>query len=211
MIPRTYFPIVFWIAATLWALLLVLQGASLPEGFFRPASTVLGTVVLIIGAFDRWIWRWPFLHPWFVGIPNLEGTWKGEILSDWADPQTGQQILPIEAFLAVRQTFSSIRLYLITRSSSSELLAGSIVQNPDGTHTIFGTYRNTPRISERSVSSIHHGAVRLNVRGKQRPILDGDYWTDRLTRGELRFESRTRALHYDFDQAAAANYRRATK
>jgi hypothetical protein len=209
MISRTHLTVLFWFAVLLWAAMLILEGVSIPSAFFKPGSTVLGALVLLMGAFERWIWRWPILHPWFVSEPDLQGTWRGEVHSSWVDPATGERLSPIEAFLVIKQTFSTIRIRLLTQDSSSELLAGSLITNQEDAFLIVGTFLNVPRILVRDISPIHHGTIMLNVRGETNPTLEGGYWTDRLTRGELNFSARSKKQHGTFNHAASAMSKRA--
>lgn len=195
-----------WIAAVIWAVLLIFHGVALPSGFFEPASAVVGAVVLILGVFDRWAWRWRLFHPWFVSTPDLNGTWKGQLLSSWTDPKTGSGKNGVEVYLVVRQTLSAVQARLITRESTSELLAGQIIQNGAGLHVLIGMYRNIPKMLQRKDSPIHHGGILLSVHGEPPHALDGEYWTDRDTKGELRFTTKIGKLFYDFDSASCATF-----
>jgi hypothetical protein len=206
VITRVQLSAILWIAAALWGALLLLDGVAVSLAWIRPFSTVLGALVLLLGVFDQWAWRFRFLHPWFVSTPDLQGTWKGQLISTWVDPEMGDRTPPIEGYLVVRQTFSSLHMRLITRESNSELLSGSIVREMDGTQKIVGTYRNTPRLLRRDVSPIHHGGLLLQIHGRPPSSLDGQYWTDRDTKGELRFTERSNQVFYDFESAAAGMY-----
>ena len=123
-------------------------------------------------------------------------------MSTWI-PAEGSPGTPIEAYLAIRQTFSFIKIRLMTRESNSHLLAGSIVRDPSGLYVVTGIYRNLPDLFRRLASPIHHGAMLLEVR-KSPPIeLRGEYWTDRDTKGEVRFTARNNDIFDSFDAAAA--------
>lgn len=206
MISRIHLSALLLIAALVWGLLLVLGGVSVSVVWLRPLSTVTGVLILLLAIFDRWAWRLPFLYPWFVSVPNLQGTWKGEVMSTWVAPDTGSRPPEIQAFLVMRQTFSSLRMQLITAESSSELLAGSIARDSDGNCRITGTYRNTPRLLRRDASPIHYGSVLLDVIGAPPHSLDGHYWTDRNTTGEVCFRQRSKELFQNFETAAAGNF-----
>lgn len=209
MISRIHLFFLLAIAATLWALMLVLDGMVVSFAFFKPFSIVLGTMVLVLIAFDRYGWKWSVLYPWFVSIPNLQGTWKGQLISTWIDPKTGSQQPPIEAYMLIRQTFSSIHMRLLTRESNSEMLAGNIVQDADGVHTIAGTYRNITKLLRRETSPIHYGGLLLHVRGNPPQVLEGQYWTDRDSKGELRFAESSKMLYHDFESASTGKYGKA--
>ena len=82
-------------------------------------------------------------------------------MSTWI-PAEGSPGTPIEAYLAIRQTFSFIKIRLMTRESNSHLLAGSIVRDPSGLYVVTGIYRNLPDLFRRLASPIHHGAMLSN-------------------------------------------------
>lgn len=190
MVSRFHLTTITLIAAGIWALLLLLQGTSVTAAFFRPLSNVLGIIVVLLSLFDKWGWRLRLLRPWFLIVPDLNGVWKGRLVSNWTDPQTRQRIPPIDATIDIRQTFSSIQLRLKTNESESELLSGGLVRKADGTYQVVGVYRNTPQLLLRERSPIHHGGLILDVIGNPPSALRGEYWTDRNTQGELRFEER---------------------
>ncbi len=208
MISRLYLSTLLAITAALWSVLLILDGVTVSVAFLKPLSMVLGALLLILGLFDKWAWHLPFLHPWFVSIPDLRGTWKGQIISTWVDPQTGNKISPIDAYFVVRQTFSSLQIRLITTQSSSELLTGNIVRDIDGIYVVLGIYVNTPKLRYRDVSPIHHGGLLLHIQGNPPHTLSGQYWTDRDTKGELHFTERSRKLYYDFEDAEKGSYKK---
>ncbi len=204
MISRIHLSALLLIAALVWGALLVVDGVSVSLTWFRPLTAVTGVLVLFLAIFDRWAWRLPVLYPWFVSTPDIQGTWKGEIISTWTDPNTGSRIPPLRAFMVIRQTFSSIRMQLISTDSSSELLGGALHRDIDGNHKIMGTYRNTPRLLRRDVSPIHYGSIMMDVIGSPPYKLAGDYWTDRDTKGELYFSERRSELFRDFKSADEA-------
>lgn len=203
MISRQHLTTLLGLAAILWGALLLIGGLRPDLSLARPFSTVVGTLSILLGLFDKWLWRIPWLHPWFVSTPNVRGTWQGEIVPSGMDLEAGRPHRAIKGYLVVRQTYSSISIRLITQESSSELLAGSIAESTDKLHTIFGTYRNTPRLKKRDESPIHYGGLVLDVRGVPADALDGQYWTDRNTRGELHFHRRDKAIVQSFEQANA--------
>lgn len=205
MVSRAHLPAILGIAVLVWSVLLILNGQSVSLQLLKPFSTVAGVVGVLALAFDRWLWRWPPLHPWFVATPDLQGTWRGELVSDWYR-EDGDPIPPIEAFLVIRQTFSTISMRLLTSESASMLLSGSVSKAPDGVYTATGIYLNVPDPLRREESPIHHGGLILQIQGVPPAALQGEYWTDRKTKGGLRFIARNRRLFYGFDEAAKATY-----
>ena len=204
MIPSNQLSTLIAVAAALWAFFLFLGGITASPKFLAPFSSVTGALGLLLLAFDRWLWRIPFLHSWFVEVPNLRGVWCAEIRSTWKDPATGQGPDTIEGYMVIRQTYSTISMRLITRESSSKLTAGRILKEPDGLYLITGVYNNESKHSFRERSPIHYGSLILTVVGDPPQKLCGHYWTDRGTRGELSLTERKREFPYDFETAAKA-------
>jgi len=159
--------------------------------------------MILLAAFDLWLWRLPWLRGWLVRRPLLDGTWRSEIRSNYKDPTTGNQIAPLAGFIVIRQTFSRLNLCLITEESRSELLGAEVVRAADGTYRVFGVYRNEPRFSVRRRSEIHYGGLALQVAGVPPQTVDGHYWTDRDTAGELTLRDRKRQHADDFISAGS--------
>jgi hypothetical protein len=143
--------------------------------------------------------------------PDLRGTWKGELSSNWVDPTTNQKRPPIEVYLAIRQTNSTIDVRLFSSESCSVSLSGNVLADNAGVNTLAITYENTPQILIRERSRISHGGMILSIRGDGNPHqLDGEYWTDRSTIGQLKFTARAKRISHDFDQAGKVKYQTLT-
>lgn len=206
MIKGIHLSALIWGAFIIAFAMLLLDGAQVTTGLFKPCGGVVTVLTLVLLAFDKWLWSLRLLHPWFVDRPYLKGTWKGVIKSNYVDPETQQKVPPIEAYLVIRQTFSAIHLRLMTRESASESLANNIPKGEDGVYTVASVYRNTPQISVRHRSAIHHGALVIRVEGDPVASLTGEYWTDRLTCGELHFKEKSESLYFDFASASAGAF-----
>jgi SMODS-associating 2TM, beta-strand rich effector domain len=92
--------------------------------FSAVVASLLGVIIFI---FDNWLWRLPFLHPWFVVAPNINGTWN--ICGSIVNPVTGKRSKEHTGKLTIRQTFFSIRFriewdgYGKSKSLTAEKLA----------------------------------------------------------------------------------------
>jgi len=186
MMTRLHITVVLLVAAAIWVALLMLQGVVVNGVWLRPFSMVITALVIVLAVFDRWLWHLALLRGWFVRRPDVRGTWKVEMLSNWKDPATGTPTPPILAFVAIRQTFSSLSVRLYSEESASELLGADVVKAEDGSFRLAGVYRNEPLLSVRGRSPIHYGALVLDVADNPATALAGHYWTDRDTKGEIR-------------------------
>ncbi len=178
-----------------WVLILVISGtvhvdATVKAGGLVPESRALwapygGAVTaasLFVWLFDKWLWAWPPFS-WLVRRPNLRGTWRGELRSQWVDPKTQKNPPPIPSFVSVTQTASTLYLRQYTVESESATIAASILRDTDDAESVSVLYRNDPKVDVRDRSPIHFGGMHLRVNGQD--AMEGDYWTDRNSTGRL--------------------------
>jgi len=149
-----------------------------------PQAISLYAVIGLV--FTKWIWRWKFFQGWLIKIPDLQGTWKGELKSDWINPTTGQAIATIPMVLVIKQTFSTIKCTLMTKESTSYSTTADININStsDDLYLTYN-YTNRPKATIRDRSAIHDGATILKIIKNPQFCLEGEYWTSRKTRGEI--------------------------
>ena len=197
MISRLHISTILLIAAGVWGVALILAGVAVTANWFKPFSVVVGVLVLVLSIADKWLWRLRWLRPWLFNMPDLNGTWKVVIHPTAPEPPHDE----VMAYMVIRQTFSTVSLRLFTAESHSETLSARVVRCDDGTCNVAAVYRNTPRLRVRERSPLHHGALLLNVQGDPPESLAGQYWTDRLSQGELVLSARSSALAHSFDQA----------
>ena len=185
----------------IWGLVLLITGTFSAFDAWSAAKRlpIAISIYALIGiGFVRWCWRWKVLRGWLIKLPDLQGTWRGELRSDWVNPATGQGVPPIPICIVIRQTFSSIGITLMTQESSSYSTAAEI-------NTLYGdpqlclsyTYTNRPKATLRNRSQIHDGAAILKIVSSPRS-LEGEYWTSRKTRGDIdvKFQSRRLAERF---------------
>lgn len=202
MAHEKYVTAVLYVAVAAWAIVLFATGQSLDPGLLKPLSTVTTILVFAVLAFDLWLWKFKLLHGWFVKRPVIDGTWKVELRTNWKDPASGAgPTPPIEGYMVIRQTFSMVSLRLLTQESSSELVGTEIVCSADGLYCISGVYRNEPRFQVRDRSPIHFGAVWLKIVEEPAQRIEGHYWTDRQTAGEMELTERQHEKFQDFGAA----------
>jgi hypothetical protein len=198
--------VLIWFLIAVWVCLLLVLDVPIPEGFTKPASMVLLLLTLLPFVFNHWAWRWKWVN-WIAQRPDLVGTWKGTLKSNYVDPDSGKVTPARDVFLIVHQTNENLHLRLLTSESFSTTLAASLGDEADGRHTISAVYRNEPKIEVRERSPIHRGGLHLRIGGQGRTRLEGDYWTDRGTNGslDLTLVSKTEASDYEAALELAGN------
>jgi hypothetical protein len=197
------------LATLTWGLVLWAQGTPLSANHLAPFGSVVGVLAFFGITFERFLWHFRCFHGWFVNRPDLRGTWKAELRSDWIDPKTGTPVPAITAFMGVSQTLSTLQMHLMTPESESWLVADRIRPSPNGAgYQIVGVYTNKPGLHLRGTrSEIHHGALVLDTHGPaHRPeSLTGEYWTDRKTSGRMELSARVPNMLTRYSDAARAH------
>jgi len=206
---RLHISIFLGLSALFWGAVLLAQGVPLNLRHLAPFGTVVGVLAASALALEHALWHLPFLHGWFVARPDLRGTWKVTLRSDWIDPQTGLTVPPIKCFMGVEQTLSTLQMHLMTPESESWFVAHSIRPSPsDNGYQIVGVYTNKPKVHLRGgKSSMHLGAIVLDTHGpsKSKPSnLTAEYWTDRKTTGRMTFSDRIELVHTRYEDAERA-------
>jgi hypothetical protein len=145
-------------------------------------STTISINIIIWTIFIAWAWKWKIFYPWLVPFPNLSGDWEGTIKSNWKDKNL--ELIPIE--VSITQNFFNIQVRIKTKESRSYSIGASFdIDNERGFQQIFYTYLNTPKAGVRERSEIHYGSTVLNFDGFKVLKMEGEYWTDRETTGEI--------------------------
>lgn len=199
MVSRLSISFILILAAVIWGGSLFLLNINLSWDHAKPFSITVAALTAILSIFNNYLWSWqPF--NWFHDKPDLQGTWKVEIVSTYVDPKTKQKAEPIIGYAAIRQNFSSLSIRLMTEDSSSSLVAHGINVFPDKHVEVTGTYLSEPSIHLRgSESEIHYGAFKLTVSGNPPTLIEGHFWTDRNTKGKISYLERKKQIadHYE--------------
>ena len=205
---RIHISALLGISVLIWWVVLTAQGTEVGAAHLAPFGTVMTVLVLAAATFELALWRFRWLHGWFVKRPDLRGTWKAELHSDWIDPVTKVGIEPITCYVGIVQTLSKLQMHLMTRESESWLVAENIVPAKSGVgYTVIGVYSNIPVSQLRGTrSEIHLGGLILDTHGPEhRPhSLVGEYWTDRKTKGRMQLTDRMPTVTTRFEEAESA-------
>ncbi|MGY6502199.1 MAG: Cap15 family cyclic dinucleotide receptor domain-containing protein [Acidimicrobiales bacterium] len=162
----------------------------------------MGLTIVLLGAYDRWLWKLGPLRK-LQKQPVLHGVWKGSLQTAWCNPETGEVPGPIEVYLVVRQTCSSIAFSMCTSESRSQTVSAALEDSESGAWVMSGTYLNTPQLLHQDRSRVHRGSAVLEVHRGTNVIVEGSYWTDRDSKGSIRFTEHVESLPTHFEHAQA--------
>lgn len=198
------------VATIAWGTVLYLQGTPLSWEHLLPFTTVVGVLVGVSLAMEYFLWRCRWLQGWLFDRPDLRGTWKVTIYSEWIqNPETGEKGPPITAYAGITQTSSKLQIHLMTPESESCLLAHAVEATSCGNRfNVSIVYANTPGVELRGLRSERHvGAATISTHGpkKYKPnSMTAEYWTDRRSVGRMSFEDWHPTIYSRYQDAAAA-------
>jgi hypothetical protein len=181
----------------IWVSVLFVSGVELKLNWeaLKKLPEVVSTYFLLQLLFTSWAWRLPIFQGWLVPFPELQGTWEGTLHSTWPDAATARRTPPVPILIVIKQSYSSISCIMYSRDSTSFSSAAQILGEEDGLPPRLSfNYSNRPRASVREHSQMHGGAAILKIVKRPERVLEGDYWTDRKTTGDLQVLFRSKAL-----------------
>ena len=179
---RTSQQIIVGIVVITWLGIALLTGQTLSPTPLKLYSISGSIVSLVALSYERYIWRWRFVRR-FTGVPLLAGTWRGSLISSYVSTSGGPKTaVPIA--IRVTQTASVVTVTQFTAESTSSSRQVRLAKLPDGRWQLAWSYENTPRSGVRDRSGLHRGFAEALL-GENGDSLEGEYFTDRLTRGEL--------------------------
>lgn len=191
------------IAALVWLVLALLAGQGFSQVPLRIYS-IAGTIAaLVFALWERFIWKWKIVR-YFTGVPLVAGTWRGELISSYMHPD-GSNVPPIPTAIYVSQSASKCTVTLFTGESKSISEHAKLIHDPDGRWRLSWQYVNTPRPGVRDRSERHKGAGEVYIGSQPGEGLEGAYFTDRRTDGELRFTEWSAARFSSTESALAAD------
>jgi SMODS-associating 2TM, beta-strand rich effector domain len=172
---------------------------------FTYAKWIVSTtsvVILFLLVFDRWLWRYaPFY--WMVSRPILHGTWKSELNTTYA----ARAEETIEAYLVIRQTYSRICVDMLFDRSRSRSMSGDLVQE-GGRCNLYYIFHSHAHTRHREGNPPSRGAAALTIARQPQTHIEGDYWMERETGGDLKTVGYSPKIYDTFSAAQTASYRR---
>ena len=179
------------VSAIAWFSLAYLNCLDLSKvkDFFGLVPNVVSIVFLVFAVFVNLGWKLKIFRGWLVPFPNFSGSWVGFIYSDWKNPKTGEKPPPIPVMLTVNQSFFHVSCVMRTSEiESSSYSEGFLIDSDRQIKQIAYSYTSKPRLSLNERSIPHDGTAVFQIIEKPKSKLNGRYWTERLTKGEIRLE-----------------------
>jgi len=166
-----------------WGFYKILGNYQISLPWWVESPSVLFFYGLFFVIFDKWLWQY-LKKINFIKTPNLNGEWNGNLKSSFDNHAS-----EINVILKIFQTWTKIKILLITDQSISKSETASIVIDaPEGNYLSY-QYINEPKSNAINTMSIHRGTVRL-IFDKKENTLNGEYYSgrDRQNFGSLSFK-----------------------
>ena len=159
---------------------------SVAKDFFSLAPKVISIDLIVIGVFVKWGWKFKVFRSWLVPFPNVNGTWLGNIRSDWIDPKTGERVPLIPVMLTIKQSFNKLNCVMhTTEMKSTSISEGFNINIDKQVKQLSYIYTSKPRITLNKRSVPHDGAIVFDIIETPSKKMKGRYWTERNTTGEI--------------------------
>jgi hypothetical protein len=200
MLSANWIRTVVYASAAIAVVIVWVSGGGVDIPYIKALVSASSVVTILALVFDSWAWRWPGIRR-LSGRPIVHGTWKAELETSFGDRRDEA----IECYLVVRQTYSRITVGMLFDRSSSRSMSGNLVFE-DGACTLYYLFRTEAHALHQDGNPPRRGAAVLTVAREPRTHLEGDYWTERDTRGRIRTLGRSRVLFDTFSAAHAGTY-----
>jgi SMODS-associating 2TM, beta-strand rich effector domain len=168
----THFVLAVLAILAAWTLHQLFNALSFSPPWWLDTPAVLGIYGLLWKGYDGFAWRWRAGQLSLTDVPNLAGTWNGEIIS------TRDRRTSIPATLTITQTATRVLITLETTTSRSNSVMATINCRPGPYQGLHYSFENRPHAMAQSTMSPHSGQAHLRLFPDGRR-LSGDYETDR--------------------------------
>lgn len=191
------------ISGIAWFSIASISGLDLSEpfDFFRVLPKVAVVVLFLVGLFVKWGWKLRIFKGWLVLLPNLNGTWQGNIKTTWKDPNTSGSPALIPAILTIRQTFLKVSCVMRTSEMTSRSNSETFKLEGDSQiKQLSYSYTSKPRTTVTDRSPLHEGSIVFDIIGDPATKLKGQYLTGRKTTGEIIMTFREKNLLEEYPE-----------
>jgi hypothetical protein len=202
----TWTRLVIALSAALAILFALVTGSDINQGaLLKVLSVTSSAVVILLLIYDRWLWRmWPLRY--LTHRPIVHGTWKATLESGWTDPATGERTAPKDGFVVMHQTYSNITVTMLFDISHSHSLSADIcLQNER--HLLAFIYRSEAETLAQEGNPPHRGGAALYIATERRVSFEGDYWTERRTKGRVVSNGHSKKIYKSFRDASRGDYK----
>lgn len=150
--------------------------------------STIGLITLTFLFINNIGWKWS-VFKWLIDIPNLNGRYKGELISSFLDTNGNPAIK--DCVIEIKQTGSSIHVFSYygdkgsnNQSSRAYSVSEELVQEKNGLFQLFYIFTNEPDTLITQLNN-HSGTSKFKYYPDIK-TLDGDYYNQRQNIGTIK-------------------------
>lgn len=173
-----------------------LNGHNQIEGIlsYVDSLSTIGMITIFMTFINFIGWKWR-IFKWLIDVPNLNGRYKGQLVSSYKDDQ-GNPVVK-DCVLEIKQTASSVHVFAYygdpgtnTQSSRSYTTTEQIVKEPNDFFLLYYIFTNEPDTMSVQLNN-HDGTAKFKY-FRDIKTLDGEYYNKRANVGtiKVKFESK---------------------
>ena len=148
-------------------------------GVFEAPTTVV-LLLLMFWIFNEVLWKFYPIRKIF-NLPNINGRYEGKLTSTYTE--THEQNGTYKIALEIKQSLTSISVFLYTERSCSHSLIASIGRNSNHNHELMYVYQNrTSAMNSDADMRDHRGVAFLEIFDEGKTIV-GNYFNNPRERG----------------------------
>jgi hypothetical protein len=158
--------------------------------------STIGLITLTFLFINNIGWKWG-VFKWLIDIPNLNGRYKGELISSYLDAN-GKPVIK-DCVIEIKQTGSSIHVFSYygdkgtnTQSSRAYSVSEELVQEKNGLFQLFYIFTNEPDTLITQLNN-HSGTSKFKYYPDIK-TLDGDYYNQRQNIGTIKVKFEQKKL-----------------
>ena len=165
----------------------VLEECHFEYGWLVSAPTVGGAFAILLAVFDKWAWRWKWLHVLkAISTPVIEGKYEGILRSTWdGAPDVQVRVLIEQRWLRILIRFEVLE----SETSKSKSVTAAVygLGHHDASLTYTYSNRIRPGFADDDMSD-HDGMADVTI--DQHGRLEGRYFNARGRQGTLALQRR---------------------
>ena len=167
-------------------------------GWLSPVF-ILSIILIVINEYG---WKYKAFK-WLVDLPNLNGRYKGELVSSFKD-KNGNSIVK-DCIVEIKQNASSISVFsyyadkgTAKQTSKARSVSEQIVKEPNGNFILHYIFTNEPD-SMIEMLNKHNGTAKF-IFFEDKKYLEGEYYNHRLNKGTINVSFEQKKLLHRFEE-----------